>query len=82
MTYTVLSTVHLLSALEHNICQMSHVLADAEFICHEFAVLWGKIRRTYVTTISSTLIQPKIMLEFGITHSKHYHLHDNTAMLH
>ena len=39
MTYTGPSTVHLSSALEHNIHQMSHVLADAGFICHEYAVL-------------------------------------------
>jgi len=54
MTYTGPSTVYLLSALEHNICQMSHVMADAGFICHEPAVLWGKIRRTSVTMNSIT----------------------------
>jgi hypothetical protein len=56
MTYTGPSTVHLLSALEHNFCQMPHVLADADSICHESAVLWGKIRKTPVTTISITPI--------------------------
>jgi hypothetical protein len=41
---------------------MSQVLADADFICHESAVLWGKIRGASVTTISITPKEPNIML--------------------